>query len=50
MPFGCEDTSVERIADDLLATPVQGLHLPGDKLAAVLGEAPTLLVFLRHLG
>jgi hypothetical protein len=30
--------------------PVAGRNLPGPTLRTVLGAAPTLLVFLRHLG
>lgn len=35
---------------ELLATPLRGRHLAGATLGAALAGAPTLLIFLRHLG
>jgi hypothetical protein len=42
---------MDRLPPDLLAAPVEGLHLDGGTLSAQLDPArPTLLVFLRHFG
>jgi hypothetical protein len=41
---------MSKIPAKVLQTPVQGRSLQGATLADVLGESPTLLVFLRHLG
>ena len=40
----------EPLPPALLATAVRGRNLAGKTLGAVLGEAPTLLAFLRHFG
>ncbi|MGH0036611.1 MAG: SelL-related redox protein [Myxococcota bacterium] len=40
----------ERIADDLLARPVNGLNLVPGTLGDQLGQELSLLVFLRHFG
>lgn len=34
----------------VLALPVQGRHLRGPTLGEALGEAPRVLLFLRHFG
>jgi hypothetical protein len=41
---------MKKISELLLATPVDGLNLPGPRLADLLDAKPTLLVFLRHFG
>lgn len=42
---------MERIPADVLARPIQGLHLTGGTLAEELpAQGTTLLLFLRHLG
>jgi hypothetical protein len=38
------------IPADILETPVEGLNLREGTLADQLGDAPTLVVFLRHFG
>jgi len=39
-----------RIADEVLDAPVAGVNLMPGSLRDQLGQAPTLLVFLRHFG
>jgi len=41
---------VNRLAEEILDAPVTGLNLTPGRLRDQLGDAPTLLVFLRHLG
>jgi hypothetical protein len=41
---------MERIPDDVLDRPVDGLNLTGVTLREQLGDRPTVLAFLRHLG
>lgn len=41
---------MERIPDEVLDRPVDGLNLRGGTLREVLGETPTVVAFLRHLG
>lgn len=41
---------MSRIDSGLLDTPVEGLNLRPGTFADQLGDRPTLLVFLRHLG
>lgn len=41
---------MDEIPDGVWRTPVTGSNLRGQVLGDVIGDAPTLLVFLRHLG
>ncbi len=41
---------MQRIAPELLESPVDGVNLVGETLRDLLGEGDTLLVFLRHFG
>jgi hypothetical protein len=40
---------MERL-DDALGKTIEGRNLTGRTLSEEIGDAPTLLVFLRHLG
>ena len=41
---------MERIADQVLALPAQGINLKPGTLRDQLAGKPTLLAFLRHFG
>jgi hypothetical protein len=41
---------MQRIASELLESPVEGVNLVEGNLHDQLGEGDTLLVFLRHFG
>ena len=43
-------TPIRTLPETLLAKSVGGRHLRGTTLGANLAGAPTLIVFLRHLG
>lgn len=36
--------------DDALALAIEGRNLAGETLGKAIGDEPTLLIFLRHLG
>src|SRR3954469_17789712 len=40
----------DQIPSDILEAPVEGLNLREGTLSDQLGDAPTLIVFLRHFG
>ena len=42
--------AVERISAAVMVRPAAGYNIHGETMAEVLGESPTLLVFLRHFG
>lgn len=41
---------MERIPDDVLDRRIDGLNLSHATLRGELGDAPTVVAFLRHLG
>ncbi len=41
---------MRQLATQILNTETEGVNLPPGTLREQLGETPTLLVFLRHLG
>ncbi len=41
---------ISTISGEVLDRPISGLNLPAETLRGIIGEQPTLLVFLRHSG
>lgn len=41
---------MQSLPPGVLDLPVQGVNIPTSTLRQQIGEAPTLLVFLRHFG